>query len=822
MPEFRITDLLKSKKESLANGEHSTEKRFRISDLRKSYNKRENQESQKNKSDLKPSKKEPYPSTFRITDLLPALEKHPESKASQSKSMEPKSPKPYVKPSSLPPSMQSHEIGRKKNPALLVRPPHQQQNKMVMKDVYNIAIRYRWIMMSVPLIFSLLRVLPLIHQTQPYIANAKIIYEAQSSQFDMKNGVAPIVLYADTVLRLAFTSKILEETFRLFRSNQISPTTDRIDELKEEMKRITKNNIGQFLQLKPLGNNKDVIDATALSMVHPQTSVYLVNSFSQAIMEGLQSFITKEYDTQLQELEKSIQLNKSNLKKAENELYLLLDPEEGLKLSTSNAKIIEKIEQLRLRKNEQLLRLQEIEGLITSYRKDLGIKGNIEVKDIRWIDPTSKLYQQWKGLEFEQQQIKSTHQPNSPQVIKINQEAQKIKEILFPEDSKHVIYLEAIGMTQHRVQELKGYLSSKQIQENEIAALTKQILDSSEKIVASSEEQSQINKIGSRMEYLEIFRQKLHESKRHISILKISAQTGYSVMQWADHAIQREKPNWISRFFQGALGGLILSTGVVFMLYKFENTPKHSIDLARKLPLKVLGVTPKWKSNEKILSHLDLMDSTKGDMYSIIRNNIRFSHSHQGDVAIFITSPLQNDGKSLTAINLAISYALEKESVILLSSDLRTTNSLTNLITNQEKKYGICEYLQNENLSIEECIHSSEFESLDVMPTFGTLNNPTRYLTGERFADLVRSLKKRYSVVLVDAPAVLPIIDTCTFIHLSDVVVVVAQAYKTTFKEINLCLARFKHSGITPNGIILNGVQDMASESFYGAEFKNS
>jgi capsular exopolysaccharide synthesis family protein len=841
--QFRISDLTKGKSRESPQDPKSKATPFQIANL---YNKTQKSEPHNPKENIdhfqdqeKVSGQQKIEAELRLTDML-IRQKIQNSPASHPSSQRKKTPFPHVPDAKPEKAAAQYRKTQRPKPLPVPRPtPHSSQNsysptpgqqystqaskpfiphgpssnKLSLRDSYNFILRFNWLLFISIIAACCYRIIPSLNVTYPYKSTAKIIYEHQNTQFDSSQ-TSSIVVYADTVIRMARKDSCYQITHRVLQE-KLNQKQHHQNE-KEWIQNIAPRSLSSHLSIHALGANKDILYIRSQHPHSPQLSILLANSYASAVLEELETFTKKSYSKQLTEINKNIDQNKKNIDYAENELNLLLDPEEGLKLDNSNARLLQIIEKKQALKRERELYLFELSGMITGIRKRLGLKPPQTVSDIVWVNTESKLYQKYQSLKLAVEEMKFKHLSNSPERLKLQKEYLVVKKALFTKKTPTTIFLNVNSENTVAVKSLEAQMKKKSDAELEIQSLQQQIKKVTEKLVLGSEEQNRINKIGSRMDYLNLFKEKLHETKRQIGILMLSIHTGYSIMEWATSSAQNKpKIPWISHLFQGIAIGLLASICLAFLVYHFENTPKFSIDIIRKVKIKVVGVTPQWENDDKILSHLDL-ETKKGSMYSIIRQNIRFCSPNNIEGILFLTSPQQNDGKSLTATNLAISYALDKESCILVSADLRSPESLTNMVPNPEHSTGICEYLKNENISIDESIHASAFEGLDILPTFGILGNPTRYLSGVRFAQLLKELKKRYTTVIVDTPAVLPIVDTPSIVNLADTVIMVVQANKTNFKEIKTCQSRFQHSGSRAHGIILNGVKDMKRENFYG------
>jgi protein-tyrosine kinase len=191
------------------------------------------------------------------------------------------------------------------------------------------------------------------------------------------------------------------------------------------------------------------------------------------------------------------------------------------------------------------------------------------------------------------------------------------------------------------------------------------------------------------------------------------------------------------------------------------------------------------------------------DAYRILRTRIM----HRADLStcntIMVTSALPGEGKTLTAINLALIFAKEfSQTVLLVDCDLRRQNIHEFLGYDAEK--GLADYLLNgEPLS--ELIVWPGIEKLTVISGGKTLNVGSEFLASPGMKRLVQEMKHRYPerLVIFDVPPVLAGSDALAFAPLVDFVVMVVRAEQTSAKDVQKAVALLPKAKLL--GLVLNG-----------------
>lgn len=147
---------------------------------------------------------------------------------------------------------------------------------------------------------------------------------------------------------------------------------------------------------------------------------------------------------------------------------------------------------------------------------------------------------------------------------------------------------------------------------------------------------------------------------------------------------------------------------------------------------------------------------------------------------IIVTSAVSHEGKSLTAVNLAVSLAQEADhTVLLVDADLRRPSIHSYL--NIDHKPGFSECLLGE-ADISEAIIPTGIGRLSVITSGRKIANPVELFTSHRTQALIDEMKRRYHdrYLIFDTPPVLLFAETRTLAHLSDGVLFVVKERLTS------------------------------------------
>ncbi len=195
------------------------------------------------------------------------------------------------------------------------------------------------------------------------------------------------------------------------------------------------------------------------------------------------------------------------------------------------------------------------------------------------------------------------------------------------------------------------------------------------------------------------------------------------------------------------------------------------------------------------------------DAYKILRTQVMHRLKENGWNVLAVTSPGDGEGKSLTAVNLAIALALDvTQTVLLVDADLRTPS--VDHMFGIERAKGLADYLLDQ-APIEELLIHPSIGRFVLLPGGRRLPNSAEALTSPRMTALVRELKHRYAsrVIVFDLPPILHAADVLAFAPYADATLLVVEEGRTSREDVERALQLLK--GASPViGTVLNKSRD--------------
>lgn len=181
-------------------------------------------------------------------------------------------------------------------------------------------------------------------------------------------------------------------------------------------------------------------------------------------------------------------------------------------------------------------------------------------------------------------------------------------------------------------------------------------------------------------------------------------------------------------------------------------------------------------------------DSLEIEFYKMLRTQILQRTSPNGWNTIMITSAMPGEGKTLTAVNLALTFAKEfNHTVLLVDCDLRHQN--VHKVLGIESEQGLIDALIN-NRPLQELIIWPGIEKLTLISGGRTISNTSEILSSTKMKALVSEIKYRYHdrYIFFDVPPILSVADPVAFAPLVDAILMVVQADKTSIQDIKKAL----------------------------------
>ncbi|MGB0063014.1 MAG: polysaccharide biosynthesis tyrosine autokinase [Terracidiphilus sp.] len=278
----------------------------------------------------------------------------------------------------------------------------------------------------------------------------------------------------------------------------------------------------------------------------------------------------------------------------------------------------------------------------------------------------------------------------------------------------------------------------------------------------------------------------------------------------------------------GLLAGLVIGCVLAFVFESIDDRLRTSEEVESASMLPSLAAIPHLayvKNGEKdkagngsqqgMQQLIALWDpkSNGAEAYRSMRSALLLSSIDNPPRVIVVTSSFPSEGKTTTALNLAIVLAQRGERVLLVDADLRR-GSLYHVFGLPHQGLGLSTVLSHPGETLELPDPIEELPTLHVLPTGPRPPNPAEMLSSHRMEEQMREWAQQFDRVVVDTAPLLAVSDTQALAVRSDAVVLVARAGITRKRALIRARDLLWRVNAPVAGVVVNDV-DLRLENFY-------
>lgn len=264
--------------------------------------------------------------------------------------------------------------------------------------------------------------------------------------------------------------------------------------------------------------------------------------------------------------------------------------------------------------------------------------------------------------------------------------------------------------------------------------------------------------------------------------------------------------------------GFLIPGGILYIInfLKFRIEGHDDVEKLTKLPIladiAVAGEGTKTKGD--IVVH-ENKNNQMEEVFRSLRTNLQFIMSKDQKVILF-TSSLSGEGKTFTAANLAVSFALLDKKVVLVGLDIRKPR-LAELFEIKDHHHGITNLLSMANPTAEDVekqiLNSNVNDNLDILMAGPIPPNPTELIARPTLEMVIDTLKEKYDYVLIDSAPVGLVTDTLQIGRVADATIIMCRADYTPKDSFNYINDLARDNKLPHMTIAINGI-DMSKKKY--------
>jgi len=306
----------------------------------------------------------------------------------------------------------------------------------------------------------------------------------------------------------------------------------------------------------------------------------------------------------------------------------------------------------------------------------------------------------------------------------------------------------------------------------------------------------------------------LLQSYESVRLAEIQSTSTVTLVEQASPALRPIRPNIPQSTFLAAVVGMILGLGIIVLIETLDDTVKGPTDVMRQLGLPILGVIARFDDDETGPIAAREPRSPTAEAFRVLRSNIQFASVDHPIHSMIVTSPSPKDGKSTIITNLSVVMAQSGRQVALVDADLRRPAQHKRLrLTNRN---GLSDLFVQEKVVLDGALRETKLPGLFLVSSGGLPPNPSELVGSEKMLEILRQVKERCDLVLIDTPPVMAVTDASVLASRVDGVLLVIRPGETKLALAKQAIEQLRRSGARLLGVVLNDmVRNRSRYSYY-------
>jgi succinoglycan biosynthesis transport protein ExoP len=294
------------------------------------------------------------------------------------------------------------------------------------------------------------------------------------------------------------------------------------------------------------------------------------------------------------------------------------------------------------------------------------------------------------------------------------------------------------------------------------------------------------------------------------------------------------RPNKTRNILASLLVGLILGVTLAFVQEALDSSVRSTEEAERLINAPALAVIPVDRNGHRRkqlpadrpgglpgsegvgLTVLKRPSSHMAESFRSLRTSVLLSTAPRPPQTLLVTSAQMGEGKTSTALNLAIAFSQRGGTVLIIDADLRRPNVAKTLGVGNEK--GLSSFLTGAHTLQDVLIQSQRVKNLWVLPAGPRPPDPAELLSSHMMGATLKGLSKHFTQIIIDSPPVLAVTDGVVLSALVDGVILVVANGVTARGALARTHRILENARARVLGIVLNKV-DVRYDRYYGSYY---
>lgn len=552
----------------------------------------------------------------------------------------------------------------------------------------------------------------------------------------------------------------------------------------------------------------------------PKTTIFVLQAigkhegyasvFLQSVMEEYvklkQEMRIQTSDTTLAGLTEEVLRLQKELKKADDELTAFQSSNSVVLLQEQGNNAVSYLATL----NQRLAMLRSEHALLQS----LTLEQNLERKQQPAGATTAS------DLLSSGDAAKTDYFRAKQQIMLLKAERDDMAELLKPKHPKMIAMSEEIERRE-RLLEIFRQQSGEQLESSknslalQIERLEQDVKEWDAKSLDLSVKTAEHARLKANSQRIQALYDRLLGMMQTLDVNKEISPESVTIMEKASPAMPQKASLWIQLLI-GAIAGLVLSMGLLLVLDRLDDRMSSFTELRDLFEEEVLAQIPREKVADRNGMPLISQAETSHpfvEAYRNLRSSLLYmENTGNHPKTLLVTSSVPNEGKSVTAENLAAMLATSGSRVLLLDADVR--KGALHAAFGVPSEPGLTEVLSSA-VSLVEAVQATRVPNLWILSRGGVSHRGSELFVSAVTRALLKQAATDYDYVIIDTAPVMAADDVTSLAPQADATIFVIRAEQTSARVARAALDLLYQRRVNVIGIVFNAVRPASADYYY-------
>ncbi len=559
------------------------------------------------------------------------------------------------------------------------------------------------------------------------------------------------------------------------------------------------------VNVQPVTNTN--ILTVAVTWPDRDKSAAIANAFGQAIVDRQRELVSSQANAAITSLKQQLPEAQARMNSAQNKLAsfeaqhrIANIDEQTQNTITSMAALDSKIGQVQADQRQAAAQLASAQSQLAGIAPT--ITGNTTVSENPVV---AQMQQQLTQVEVQLQQAEQQFTDQHPTVIALKQQKAQLEAAITKQQQTVVSGESKIPnpIYQQLAQSAASYRSQMASDAAQVTELQSQRKAMEPALAALPQQTAQLANLQRDAKAAEDVYSALQQKYVNAQVASETALSDVTITQPASAADAQVRPSLMLNMLIAIVLGAVLGVTGALLLDYFDNSIRDEREVEEELALPQLGTIPlvQLRNGEPIVPWVKALAL---ESFLQLVTNIKYA-TDQPLRSLAVLSPMQGDGKSTTALNIALALNEMEGKVLLIDADLRRPSLHAKLRLSNDR--GLSDVLVG-RATIESAIQLDEKSRLAVMTSGTAAPNPIKLLESQNFDRLLEKLYEQYETIVFDAAALVGNVDSAVLARRVTGTVLVVSQGSTDLREASVAMRRLSRMGVrNVLGFVLNRVE---------------